>query len=315
LRNNGVSVVLFDKEKRPGGRLSTWQHHDRQFDHGVQYLRPHSRRTALLFSEWRKAGLITPWHALAYELPQRKKVDTTSWHVATPSQNSLAKHLAQDLHIISKFNVVDISGEKGRWSIIGQKNRSAGPFGTVFVTCPADQAAHLLKPFPNLCKDAVEAERRPCLATMVEFEEEVIVDYDAAFVSQSPLAWVCRDSAKPKRPKRECWVLHASQAWSREHIDDPPERVASLMLSAFAPLCMVELPPVNFCRAHRWRFAFGNSLDHNSNHAYNADLGLAVAGDWCTTANVEGAYWSGQDLAESYLKTRESPGAQKALQE
>jgi renalase len=302
LHDNGIPVVVFDKARRPGGRLATSQFHDRQFDHGAQYLRPHSRRTAVLFSKWRKAGLIKVWPALAYELPQRKKVDTTSWHVATPSQNALASHLADGLNVCCKFTALAISGEKGCWSVIGQKSQSAGPFAAVFVACPSAEAVELLGPFPALYDVAKMSESRPCLTTMVEFEEEVMTDYDAAFISHGPLAWVCRDSAKPDRPKNECWVLQATEEWSRTNLEEPPERIASLMLSAFAPLSAVELPPVSFCRSHRWRHAYGSSPTKTT-HMFRSEIGLGIAGDWCNTANVDGAYWSGFDLAEAYVQS------------
>jgi hypothetical protein len=264
-------------------------------------MKPHSRRAAVLFSDWRKAGVIIPWRANAFELPQRKKVDTTSWHVAVPSMNSLAEYLAEGLEIHCRFRALDVSGEKGKWSIIGQRHQSAGPFEAVFLTCQASETAKLLAPYEEFSSLLKEVESRPCLATMVEFEEEVMVDYDAAFVSDGPLAWVCRDSSKPERDSTECWVLHATDEWSAKHLDESPEKIASQMLSAFAPLSPVELPPVLFCRGHRWRFAHGTTSS-NSTHLYRKELGLGVAGDWCYTPNIDGAYWSGHDLAEVYLE-------------
>jgi predicted NAD/FAD-dependent oxidoreductase len=300
LAEAGVSVVVFDQARRPGGRLATKKHHDRQFDFGAQYMKPHSRRSAVLFSDWRKVGIISPWRANALELPQRKKVDTTSWHVAVPSMNSLAEYLAKDLEIHCRFRALDVSGEKGKWSIIGQRNQSAGPFEAVFLTTQASQTIKLLAPYEESFPNLSEVESRPCLATMVEFDDEVMVDYEAAFVGGGPLAWVCLDSSKPERKSKECWVLHATDDWSKVHLDEPPEQVASQMLSAFAPLSPVELPPVLFCRAHRWRFAFGTTAS-NSTHRFSKELGLGVAGDWCNTPNIDGAYWSGCDLAEVYL--------------
>lgn len=302
LADNGVDVVVLDKGRRPGGRLSTRQQHERQFDHGAQYLRPHSSRSAVQFSKWRKAGLITPWHALALELPQRKKVDTSSWHVAVPSQSALAEHLAQGLRVQCKFTALDVSGEKGRWSIIGHKHQSAGPFDAVLITCPAEQTAQLMRPFTDIFELIEPARSRPCLSTMVEFEEEVMVDYDAAFLNKGPLAWVCRDSAKPGRPDNECWVLQASEEWSNAHLQESPESLASKMLQAFAPLSPVELPPVSYCRGHRWRFGFAAETVKLKTPYFDS-LGLGFAGDWCSASNLDDAYWSGIDLAESYLKS------------
>lgn len=305
LSEAGVDVLLLEQDSRPGGRLASHRYHDRQFDYGAQYLKPHSRRSAVLFSAWRKAGLIVPWQAQALELPQRAKVDTSSWHVAVPSQSALAVNLAQNLNFEGKFAALDVSGERGRWSIIGHRNVTAGPFKAVFVTCPLEQTCQILAPHGDLLDGLDGIASRPCFAAMVEFEEEVMVDFDAAFVTGSPLAWVCRDSSKPQRAKGECWVFHAGEEWSLNHLDKPPEWVASQMLSAFAPLVYSELPPVTLCRSHRWRFA-RTDTSRNPTHRWNPELALGLAGDWCNTPNLDGAYWSGVDLAQAYLAWRES---------
>lgn len=311
LSEAGVEVLLLDKGSRPGGRLASRRYHDRQFDYGAQYLKPHSRRSAVLFSAWRKAGLIVPWHAQALELPQRAKIDTTSWHVAVPTQSALAAHLAQNLPLETKFTALDVSGEGGKWSVIGHKNVTAGPFKSVFVTCPLEQTCQLLAPHGELLEGLDAATSKPCFATMVEFEEEVMVDFEAAFVSGSPLAWVCRDSSKPQRSKSECWVFQASEEWSINHLEKPPEWVASRMLSAFAPLVYSELPPVTFCRSHRWRYAHPEA-SRTPTHRWSKELGLGLAGDWCNTPNLDGAYWSGVDLAQSYLVWRDILARAKA---
>jgi hypothetical protein len=302
LRDNDISTVLFETLRRPGGRVCTQKQHDRQFDHGAQYLTPHSRRSAVLFSKWRKAGWIKPWAALAYDLPERKRLDTSSWHVAVPSQASLADNLAAGLDCRYRATVVGIEGEKGSRYLSTETGESFGPFEIVLCTVPAEAASPLLAPFPELASLASQVQSLPCMATMVMFEDEVMVDFEAAFLSEGPLAWVGRDASKPERPQQECWVLHATEEWSRRHLETPTEQVASLMLSAFAPLCPVELPPISYCRSHRWRHARAEA-PLGLPFCFDDLVGIGVAGDWCGAANVDGAYWSGIDLADAVVKS------------
>ncbi len=302
LTDAGASVTLFDKGRSPGGRLATQKQRDRQFDHGAQYLTPHSRRSAVLFSKWRKAGWIRPWNAVALELPERKKVDTSSWHVAVPSQNSLAEHLAKGLTCHCKTTIVAIeTREDGRY-LRDENEQVYGPFDIVLCTCPAEQSVSLLEPFPELQNLASQVQSRPCQATMVLFEEEVMVDFEAAFLSESVLAWVCRDASKPERAEHETWVLHASDEWSRANLELTPEKTASVMLSAFAEIVHIELPPVSYCRSHRWRYALPQA-PLTLPYCYDDQKKIGVAGDWCSDANVDGAYWSGFDLASAILKS------------
>ncbi len=302
LKENGLSPVVFEAGRRPGGRFCTHKQYGRQFDHGAQYLTPHSRRSAVLFSQWRKADWIRPWPAIALELPERKKVDTSSWHVSLPSQVSLAEHLAEGLDCRYKSAVATIAGETGARQLLNSEGESLGDFEVVLCTAPAEASLEILQPFPELARLAEQIETRPCLATMVVFDEEVMVDFEAAYLSQGPLAWVCRDASKPGRPNLETWVLHATEEWSREHVQTSTEKVASLMLSAFSQLCPVELPYVSFCRAHRWRHALSkNPLGLPC--CYDDLLGVGVAGEWCSASSADGAYWSGVDLANAVVRS------------
>lgn len=310
LQERGVSVTLLEAGRWPGGRLCTLKHHDRQFDHGAQYLTPHSRRSAVLFSKWRKAGWIQPWPVLAYELPERKRIDTSSWHVAVPSQAALAEQLARGLEVRRKTTVTNIEGDRGARYLVTSEQERVGPFEIVLCTTPAEISCQLLAPFPELASLAAQVQTRPCLATMVMFEEEVMVDFEAAYLRDGPLAWVCRDASKPQRLSEECWVLHATEEWSREHLLTPTENVASLMLSAFAELCPVEPPPISYCRAHRWRHALAKA-PLALPFCYDDLLGVGVAGDWCSASNVDSAYWSGADLAAAVLTSLEEPLRQK----
>lgn len=301
LQKSGVPVTVFEAGRRPGGRLATQKQHDRQFDHGAQYLTPHSRRSAVLFSKWRKAGWIRPWNVLALELPERKKIDTSSWHVAVPSQASLAERLAEGIDCRCKVTVTEIRGDPGARRLLTSSGEEWGPYEVVLCTVPAESGLPLLRPFPELAQLASQIESRPCLSTQVLFEEEVMVDFEAAFLSKSPLAWVCRDASKPDRPEQECWVLHATAEWSQEHLDDSTEKVAARMLSAFAQLCPVELPPISYCRSHRWRHALPQA-PLGLPFCYDDDIGVGVAGDWCSAANLDSTYWSGMDLASAVVK-------------
>jgi predicted NAD/FAD-dependent oxidoreductase len=74
------------------------------------------------------------------------------------------------------------------------------------------------------------------------------------------------------------------------------------MLSAFARLCPSELPPISYCRSHRWRHALPQR-PLELPFCYDDDLKLGVAGDWCSAGNVDSAYWSGADLGTAVIRS------------
>jgi len=121
--------------------------------------------------------------------------------------------------------------------------------------------------------------------------------YDAAFVNSSDvLSWIACDSTKPGRQGHN-WVLHATAAWSRAHLEQPFEDSAAQLVAAFAGLVEGELPAVALQSAHRWRHALA---EEPRNCGFIGDEGrrLAIAGDWLAGSRIEGAWTSGRKAGE-----------------
>jgi predicted NAD/FAD-dependent oxidoreductase len=99
-------------------------------------------------------------------------------------------------------------------------------------------------------------------------------------------------------------VLHATPAWTREHVNAAPERVATALVAALAAAVGRALPAPTFADAHRWRYAQG-ALDPAPGALVDAQGALAVAGDWCHGGRIEGAWLSGTLAAARLLEARE----------
>jgi predicted NAD/FAD-dependent oxidoreductase len=134
------------------------------------------------------------------------------------------------------------------------------------------------------------------------------LDWDAAEITDGPLCWVARDSAKPGRQGQQgqqTWVLHASARWSQDHIESDAESVARQLLQAFEALAgslSDSLPGGLRVTAHRWRYAL--PAPHLVNRCWwDAPAGLGLCGDWMCGAGVEGAWLSGRALARRALAT------------
>ena len=146
----------------------------------------------------------------------------------------------------------------------------------------------------------------PCLATMVTFEAPITHDWVGAFVHDSPLSWVARNSTKPGRHRAadavrlEHVVLHASAEWSRENLDREPAAVAEEMLAALWKAS--GLPPQEPISAisHRWRYAIPTE-PAAERCLFDRDAGLTCCGDWAGGPRVEGAFLSGMAAAGRIL--------------
>jgi predicted NAD/FAD-dependent oxidoreductase len=127
---------------------------------------------------------------------------------------------------------------------------------------------------------------------MLGFDRPLATAFDGAFVHDSPLSWIARNNSKPGRGPAESWVLHAGPAWSGAHLDDSPEAIASTLTGEFEQLVgLGALRPVH-TDAHRWRYALPPD-PLAAGALWDAENRLAVCGDWCRGARIEGAVLSG----------------------
>lgn len=315
LHGGGLAVTLIDRGRAPGGRLATRRSGAHAFDHGVQYFTARDERFARVVRSWADGGIVARWDA---RLAERRAggalhalSDEARW-VGVPEMSAVARHLAAGLTLLAGTVVAAIERRPDGWRLrcdgapAGTRASSRasshgfGPFDVVLVTAPAPHAAALLAPAPDLAARAAAAVLAPCLAAMVAFAEPLDPGFDGATIAGSPLAWAACDSSKPCRPPGARWVLHGAPAWSAEHVDDPPEAVATALLGAFADVAGHALPGVVHREAHRWRHALV-TRPLGEDCLYDASARLGACGDWCLGGRVEAAFLSGIALAGRVL--------------
>jgi predicted NAD/FAD-dependent oxidoreductase len=298
LQDDGQRVVLFDKGRRPGGRANTREHGARSFDHGAQYFTVRTPRIQEHLAGWLAQGVVAPWKGrMVRSTPGGVEPAKASHrYVAVPGMVDLALHLARGLDVRTGVRVGGAAATGGGWSLTGENGADLGLYGRLIVSVPAPQAAPLLESVPALRVQAAAVEMDPCWAVMVTFPDATGLSFDGAFVDESGLSWIARNSSKPDRPDAEAWVLHATPEWTRAHAGAPRDEVPALLLDLMAER-FGALPPPDFTRAHRWGYAQPSSAAPGV--LCDRSAGVAVCGDWTVGGRVEGALLSGLEAAEA----------------
>jgi predicted NAD/FAD-dependent oxidoreductase len=209
-----------------------------------------------------------------------------------------AKALAARLDIRQSTRVAALRRDAAGWCFVGE-GCEAGPFDTVVVAVPAEQAAPLIRPWqPDAATAAEATPAEPCWTVMAVFPERLAIDADVV-KRQGPIGWAARDSAKPGRSGPESWVVQADPDWSRRHLEEAPATIIGPLLDALATVTDRPLPAATSAAAHRWRFARSGSLGGDA--LWDRDLRLGVCGDWLIGPRIEAAWLSGRRLADVIL--------------
>lgn len=305
LMDHGCQVTLFEKSRGYGGRMATRrQGESLQFDNGAQYFTARDKRFARYVKSWEQAGIVQGWDGTIVTLNQgavTRKSRYPRRYVATPKMSAIGRHLAADLSVTLNTRVQTAERLGDHWHLQSDVDEDLGRFDQLVVAVPAPQASELLRESPLLAKQAAGVRMTGCWAMMVAFQRPLGLDFDGAFVHDSILSWVAKDSSKPARKEHpETWVLHGSTDWTERHLDASPESLAPQLLEAFwNALGIASTDPVAE-DLKLWRYAIpANPIEQTS--LYDPDTKVGACGDWCGGPRVEGAFLSGVSLAGRVL--------------
>ncbi len=311
LEQLGMRVTVFDKSRGTGGRMSTRRGDQWQADHGAQYFTARDPLFSKELLRWQQAGVASAWQpALAVldaqnpNAARRHDNDSgTVRFVGVPRMSSPVRWLADELQLTLSARVNALIRRENRWrlcfddSVEDRARLENIDFDAVALAIPPEQAVALIRPhaaaFAAQCDTRA---MRPCWAAMLRFDARVALPFDAAFINDGPLRWIARDTHKPGRPSQETWVLHATAAWSEQHLESSADEASQALTDAFKALGGTTPTTAT---AHRWRYAEPTTPAQSQGCLWDAALNLGLCGDWLSAGRVEGAWLSGRALARS----------------
>jgi renalase len=287
LVRRGHEVVLLDKGRGPGGRMSTRRLQtpagEAHFDHGAQYFTVRDPDFRRQVDAWIAEGVVATWPAAGPDA-----------HVGVPAMNSPVRHMASGhtVHWSTLVTRVESAGQGWRLRVEGGEDHEVD---MAVIAAPAEQAAALLAAVaPGLASRARAAISQPCWTLMLAFAEPLALVRDC-WRGEEIVGWAARNSAKPGRIGPESWVVQATPDWSRRHLEAQPDEVAATLAAAWSTQLQVALPASIGMASHRWRYA--RSAADGAGPVLDPGRRLGVCGDWLIGPRVEAAWRSGAELA------------------
>lgn len=285
----GRAVTVFDKSRGLGGRMATKRAGSFRFDHGAQYFTARGPRFRALVETLTADEVVARWG---------------EDHVGMPGMSAPARMLAPHATIVTECTVSSLTPGAHGWSVSTIEGLAAtdgnGEFAGVVVAVPAPQAVPLLKSAGCTWDGAARATYAPCWALMLGFPARTTLSEDRFRPNDATIAWIARDSSKPGRDaSSDAVVVHATPGWSREHLEETPERAGATLHARFRELTGETADP-SFIAAHRWRYAL---VERPAGEMFFWDPSarLGACGDWCIGPRVEAAFDSGDGLAGAII--------------
>ena len=303
LTDHGHEVKVFDKGRGPGGRTATrrvdpnWA-----FDHGAQYFTARDSHFVHTVGDWLEKGVVAEWGGRVVRLQAGTATDTTpqprtlgcrecpplppTWPRIWPCAGS---HVSQ----------ASLCSPDG-WQLVDESGCGYGPFDSLVVALPRRRRRNFSRRTPS--RSRPEASRFPRAGP---YSRRSRTGSTCRGMRPSSTTRRCPGSPgivpSPAARGTDCWVLHASPAWSAAHLEEAPDAVGPQLLAAFAAALWRPVPEPIYRAVHRWRYSPGADPEARAT-LFDADAGLAVCGDWLGGGRVEGAFLSGIAAADRVLR-------------
>ena len=240
LKDAGHAVQLFDKSRGSGGRMSSKRSEAGTLDLGAQYFTARDRRFVDEVQRWQANGWVAEWEPQLYNCQSGQLSpspdEQTRW-VGTPRMSAITRALLDDLPVEFGCRITEVFLGQQHWNLLDADGGNHGPFSHVIIATPAHQATALLAAAPKLASTAAGVKMDPTWAIALAFDTPLDTPMEGCFVQDSPLDWLARNRSKPGRDATpDTWILHATSAWSKQHLDLPKEAIIELLHGAFAEL-------------------------------------------------------------------------------
>lgn len=298
LKDAGKAVHIFDKGRGPGGRMSTRRAEtplgEMRWDHGAQFFTVREPGFTDLIERLEASGAVAKWAGPYSEACIEPR------YVGTPGMNAVIRRLADRMEVSWGKRVSAIAGMDRTFQLRFEDGDIVGPYEAVVSAVPAEQVSPLLAPVaPALASEAQAVNSAPSWTLMLAFSQVLNAETGKPAGSSS-IGWMAKNASKPGRGAGETWVIQATAAWSKSHLEEDKETIAAELTREF--LRLVGSPNVQpiFAAAHRWRYAFVENPT-GLGASWDADLGIGTCGDWHVGPRVECAWMSGQALAAKML--------------
>jgi len=296
-----AEVVVFEKARGVGGRMSTRYADPFYFDHGTQFFTARTSAFQAFLAPYIAQGVVAEWRGKVINLEIGRKISKRLWFephwVASPNMNNLCKALADGLDVHPNTEVAPLTEKTARgWPLASKQGVDLGCFDWVISTAPPTQTMTLFHRHLDAETPLAKAVLQGCYTLMVGFNKPWEKAWIAAKVKDNPLNWISINSSKPGRnDATTCMVAHTDNAWAEAHINDDMGEAQAFLVQQFEAVTGMDCSKADYLSMHRWRYANVEQSEASGPYCDVAKQ-LASVSDWCSQSRIEEVWLNCQAL-------------------
>ena len=293
LTEAGHSVLLIDKGRNAGGRLSTRRTDGAVFHHGASSL-----------PDFYKHKDLPEFGLKMLKRAEKEKIIQRKGDLFEPliSVSHLVNFFAEGLNIqegceATSLNLrnktIDLTYRNG-----SQKKLS---YDILIISIPPNQAKTLINNQLDRFDSCLsEVEMRSSAAALFSFDLDPALIKETYFSNGNVHVYVENNRFKCAQ-RLLCLTVHTKETFAKKVVDYDKNKIKELLLKEVSNAAPISLPKPNYEAGHRWLYGF-TERSLGKAYLFYKNESVGVCGDWCSGSTILDAASSGAKLAEEVLK-------------
>ncbi len=299
LRNSGLSAIVLDKGRSPGGRMATREIGGARFDHGAQHFSARSERFRTRVDELRDRGVVADWYrARSWTNPD---LDIEPRIIGKGGMRRIPEHLAQGHDVRTSTRVDRLQPTDGSITAFAGGDPVARA-SSVILTPPVPQLLALLRTTgvetdSDMLNSLETVRYNPCLTVMATLDRSSGLEQGHVAEPTEDVAWIA-DNQHKGASQLPAITIHSTSSFAVEHLETDTEAWTQHLCARFAPLVDARIVSAT---GHRWVYAEPQTTLDLGAVALGNTVPVVLAGEVFAGAKVEGAFLSGAAAVEAIL--------------
>ncbi len=292
LTEAGHSVLLIDKGRNAGGRLSTRRTDGAVFHHGASSL-----------PDFYKHKDLPEFGLKMLKRAEKEKIIQRKGDLFEPliSVSHLVNFFAESLNIqggceATSLNLrnktIDVTYRNGTHKKLS--------YDILIISIPPNQAKTLINNQLDRFDCCLsEVEMRSSAAALFSFDLDPALIKETYFSNENVHVYVENNRFKCVQ-QLFCLTVHTKEPFARKVVNNDKNKIKELLLKQVSNVVPLSLPKPNYEAGHRWLYGFTERALGKPYLFYTKES-VGICGDWCSGSTILDAASSGIKLAEKVL--------------
>ena len=292
LTEAGHSVLLIDKGRNAGGRLSTRRTDGAVFHHGASSL-----------PDFYKHKDLPEFGLKMLKRAEKEKIIQRKGDLFEPliSVSHLVNFFAESLNIqegceATSLNLrnktIDVTYRNGTHKKLS--------YDILIISIPPNQAKTLINNQLDRFDSCLsEVEMRSSAAALFSFDFDPELVKETHFSNENVDIYIENNRFKCVQ-QLFCLTVHTKEPFARKVVNTDKNKIKELLLKQVSNVVPLSLPKPNYEAGHRWLYGFTERALGKPYLFYTKES-VGICGDWCSGSTILDAASSGIKLAEKVL--------------